>query len=410
MTSDAVDAVVIVGAGQAGGRAALTLREAGFAGALTLIGEEIHPPYERPPLSKAHLMDQALAPLLFDANKARDLGIGLVLGRRVDAIHADQRCVETNDGARHAYDRLILATGSRVRRLALPGFPTDRLHHLRTLDDARRLEAQLRPGLAVVIVGGGFIGLETAASAGLRGCHVTVLETADHLLPRLGSPEISAFVLRHHRSRGLNIRLGVRIERAEPSRLILSDGSEVRADLIVAGVGVTPNTELAVDAGLTVDDGVLTDAFGRTSDPAIFAAGDVTRHYNPTLGRRLRLESWQNANLQAKTAALTLLGRPVPHDEQPWVWSDQGDLNLQVVGAPEGVDGTILRATGDDGDGCVVFQYRDGRLVGGLTANSGKDMPFIRRMLAHPDRAPQPAVLADPTIPLRKAMAGRIDA
>ena len=402
-----IKSVVIVGAGQAGGRAAVTLRDAGYAGAITLIGGEVHLPYERPPLSKALLMEVAPDPLLFDEAHARASGIDLVLGQPVEVIAPSVKVVKLAGGRSFSYDRLLIATGARVRRLELPGYPEARLHHLRTLDDARRLEAQLRPGLNLVIVGGGFIGLETAATALKRGCHVTVLETSDRLLPRLGSPEVSAFVLRHHRSSGIDIRLGVRIDRAELGHLILSDGARISADLVVAGVGVLPNTELAVAAGLEVDDGIVTDAYGRTSDPDIFAAGDVTRHFNPTLGRSLRLESWQNANLQAKAAALTLLGQPTLHDEQPWVWSDQGDLNLQVVGAPDQADLTVVRGTGDDEDGCCVFQYKNGRLVGGLTANRAKDMPLIRRLLADPEHAPSPSALADANIPLRRLMAAK---
>ncbi len=255
-----------------------------------------------------------------------------------------------------------------------------------------------------MVIGGGFIGLEVAASAGARGCRVTVLEAADRLLPRLGSPETSALVAQHHLQNGVDIRLGVQALGAEDGVLHLSDGDRVQADLVIAGIGVSPNTDLAAAAGLTVDDGVVVDAYGATGDPRIFAAGDVTRHFSPALGCSVRLESWQNANLQGRAAALSLLGIPTPHDEVPWVWSDQGDLNIQIAGFPLQIDQTAIR--GDAEAGWTIFQLHDGRLVGGLTLNRAKDMPLIRRALGQ-GLSVDPADLADDAKPLRRILTAR---
>lgn len=403
-----IHSVIIVGAGQAGGRAAKAVRAAGYSGRVVLIGEEEHLPYERPALSKAVLLDPAAqAPSVLTGADCAALDLDIRAGCAVAAIDRAAREVVLADGERLGWDRLLLATGSRVRPLTIDGVPPQSIMTLRTLDDARLLRERLAAGADIAVVGGGFIGLEVAASAAKLGCRVTVVEAAHRLLPRLGCPEASAMVLAHHRRAGIDIRLATTVKHGDGQALELSDGSSVPATLIVAGIGVSPDTALAEAAGLECDDGIIVDEYGRTSDPAIFAAGDVTRHRHPLLCRHIRLESWQNANVQAEAAGRSMVGVPTVSAEIPWLWSDQGDLNLQVAGAPERVDTVVMRGDPDGEGGIALFQFQDGQLVGGVTVNRGKDMPVIRRMLALPALRPDPQALADPDTPLRRLLPAR---
>ena len=397
-------AAVIVGAGHAGGRAVKVLRDAGFKGSVTLIGAEPHLPYERPPLSKEFLqVPGARQSWVLEPDYVHEQDIQVRLGCSVTSIDRGRQVVILDDASEVAYDRLLLATGANVRQLSIPGYPTAHIHYLRTIADAQALERRLAPGQRLAIIGGGFIGLEVAASARARGCEVVVLEAANRLLPRLGSAEASEYVLGHHIRCGIDVRLGAHLAGSDARRLQLSDGGVLDTDLLVAGIGVSPNTELASRAQLATDDGIVTDEHGRTSDPNIFAAGDVTRQWNPALGRRVRLESWQNANLQAEAAAQSMMGLPPVRCEPPWVWSDQGNLNLQVAGAPAEIDRTIVRR--DDVDGSTsIFQFLGERLVGGITLNRAKEMALIRRVLTDPTSSFDPSMLADASIPLRRAM------
>jgi NADPH-dependent 2,4-dienoyl-CoA reductase/sulfur reductase-like enzyme len=395
---------VIVGAGHAGGRAVKVLREAGFKGSITLIGAEPHLPYERPPLSKEFLqVPGARQSWVLEPDYVQQQDIQVRLGCSVVSIDRGRQVLTLDDASEVAYDRLLLATGASVRQLSIPGYPAADIHYLRTIADAQALERRLAPGRRVAIIGGGFIGLEVAASARARGCEVVVLEAADRLLPRLGSAEASEHVLRHHLRCGIDVRLGARLAGCDGRRLRLSDGGVLDTDLLVAGIGVSPNIELASRAQLATDDGIVTDEHGRTSDPNIFAAGDVTRQWNPALGRRVRLESWQNANLQAEAAARSMLGLPPVRCEPPWVWSDQGSLNLQVAGAPAEIDRTIVRHDDAD-DSTSIFQFLGERLVGGITANRAKEMALIRRVLTDPTSSFDLSMLTDASIPLRRAM------
>ena len=399
---------VVVGAGQAAARAAKAMRSAGFAGTITLIGDEPHAPYERPMLSKALLLSpETPVPFVFPDAIYADLGIDLRTGCAAVVIDRQARTVSLADGSAIRYDRLMLATGGRLRRLSIPGVASEKILYLRNLDECRALEAKLRERPALAVIGGGFIGLELAAGAAILGARVTVIEAADRLLPRLGSPEASAAVLAHHRALGVDIRLKASVSRGDGNTLHLSDGSTVEATVIVAGIGVVPETALAEEAGLAVDDGVLVDEYGATSDPLIFAAGDVTRHYHPLLGRRIRLESWQNANLQAEAAGRAMAGVRTPYQEIPWLWSDQGDLNLQMAGAPAAVDRTVVRGQPDGAAGASIFQFDGERLVGAVTLNRGKDMTMIRRLLGQNALALPIEQLADETVPLRGFMPAR---
>ena len=400
---DGRQSFVVIGAGQAAARAAKAMRTAGYNGAVTIIGSEPHLPYERPLLSKALLLAaEAPTPFVFPSATYAELDIELRTGSTATVIDRERRVVALADGSAIGYDRLMLATGGRLRRLSIHGLAPDAIFYLRDLDHSRALEAELRKGSSLAVVGGGFIGLEVAASAAKLGCAVTVVEAADRLLPRLGSPEASAAVLAHHRALGIDVRLGTGVVAGAPGSLRLSDRSSVAADVVVAGVGVVPETSLAEQAGLAVDDGVLVDEYGVTSDPLIFAAGDVTRHYHPLLGRHIRLESWQNANLQAETAGRAMAGVRAPYQDIPWLWSDQGDLNLQMAGAPAAVDRTVMRGDPAGPDGATIFQLDGERLVGAVTLNRGKDMTLIRRLLGQDGLALPAEQLADETVPLRR--------
>lgn len=401
------DIAVIVGAGQAGARAAKAMRDAGFEGRIRMFGAEAHPPYERPLLSKSLLQSAATTiPFMFAAEAYDEMAIEFLPNMRVTAIDRGRKSVALHDGSSAQYDKLLIATGSLARPLAIPGYPQERILSLRTLDDCAAIRDRLASRPPVAVVGGGFIGLEVAATMAGQGCSVVVLEAADHLLPRLGCRAASDMVLAHHRAAGIDVRLSARVTGGGSDHILLADGCQVEAAFVVAGIGIVPATELAEAAGLEVADGILVDAFGQSSDPSIFAAGDVTRHFNPRLGRHIRLESWQNANLQAETAGRAMAGERVPHDAVPWLWSDQGSLNLQMAGAPDAVDRSIIRGRPGSEEGITVFQFSGDTLVGGLTVNRGKEMPLVRRMLSEGFFG-APDSLADDATPLRKILTSK---
>jgi 3-phenylpropionate/trans-cinnamate dioxygenase ferredoxin reductase subunit len=394
--------MVIVGAGQTGGRAALTLRAQGFDGRVVLIGEEPHPPYERPPLSKAFLKgERELESFTFAPNlRLVEAGIEFRPGCRVEAIERPSRMARLSDGERLSYDRLLLATGRRVRRMSLPGVGADRVHYLRSVDDARRLRQALVQAHDVLIVGGGFIGLEVAASAVALGCRPCLVELAPRLLSRMVPAAIAQALLARHAKAGVDIRLGTGIERAlaVDGRLAvtLTDGSDVTADLVLVGIGATPRSELAEAAGLAVDHGIVVDATLATSDPDILAAGDVCAF--PEAGGLARLESWANAEAQGALAARNMLGAGAAHDTLPWFWSDQYELTLQMAGAPHAGSTVVERDVGPEAR--LLFHLDgSGRLVGvsGLgTTALARDLR-IAQMMIERGLTPDPAALADPT-------------
>jgi len=397
--------IVILGAGHAGGVAAATLRQAGFAGPVTLIGSEPHPPYERPPLSKELLVGAVpvektyLRPLAFYA----DNRIAFRPGETAVAIDRKAQRVALSGGTTIAYDLLLLTLGARARRLALPGAEHPRVLYLRDIADSLALRERLQAGARLAVIGAGFIGLEAAAAARKRGVAVTVLEIQPEPLQRVCPPEIGRLMADLHRRNGVELRTGVTIaaivEAGGALEIRTADGGRIAADVVLAGIGAEPNVELAQAAGLAVDNGVVTDAFGRTDDPHIFAAGDVTRHYNPLLGRRLRLEAWQNAQNQAMAVAKAMAGGAQPHAEVPWFWTDQYDVNLQIAGAPERWDGLVWR--GGIGDKAfTVFATAESRPVAALTMNNGRDMRPARELIAR-QRVVDPARLADLKVKLQ---------
>lgn len=379
--------IVIIGAGHAGGRAADSLRSVGHRGSIVLIGSERHPPYERPPLSKdllggtMPLAKTYLRPLKF----YEDANIVLTLGTSAVAIDRRAQRIELSDGNAIPYDALMLTMGARARRLPIPGGATKRVLYLRDAEDSLMLRSQLKPGIRLAIIGGGFIGLEVAATARRIGAHVRIVENARYPLARVAPREIGEYVARLHSRHGVIVDTGVRITEIEDtthSIVIRTEaGGMIEADLVVVGVGAVPNTELAESADLNVDDGVLVDEYGRTSDPTIFAAGDVTRHFNPLIGQAIRLESWQNAQNQPAAVAKVMVGGTEPFAEVPWFWTDQFDMNLQMAGIADGCDQLVWRGSPDDSS-FTLFHLAQGKPIAATAVNNARDMRFARALIA----------------------------
>ena len=395
--------IVIIGAGQAGVQVAATLRAEGYDGALTMLGDEIYPPYQQPPLSKAYLSGDLvrerlfLKPDSFYAETQCELRLGVAAWR----IDRSSKTVLLSDGASLPYDRLLLATGTRVRKLPLPGAELEGVHYLRGIDDVDSLRPELKAGARLVVVGAGYIGLEVAAVAAKHGLQVTVLEAADRVMARSASPQMSAFWEREHRSHDVVFRFGAGVEgflggdRLEAVRV---GGEIVPADFALVGVGVVPNCEIAQEAGLTCDNGIAVDEYATTSDPDIFAAGDCTSH--PAFaGGRVRLESVQNAIDQAKHAALAMLGKATAYFEVPWFWSDQYDLKLQIAGLARPTDLTVVRGTPDNRK-FSVFHLREGVVAAVEAVNAAPDYIIGRKLIAA--RAIiAPERLADLSVPVK---------
>lgn len=398
---------VIVGASLAGGKAAETLREEGFTGRVVLVGAETEPPYERPPLSKGYLLGDAERSTVFLHDRAwyDEHSIELRLGTEVAAVYPARHEVELAGGERLRYDKLLLTTGSVVRRLAVPGADLDGVLYLRTLADSDRIAAGLAEGRRVVVIGGGWIGLEVAAAARRRGAQVTLLEALDLPLQRVLGDEVARIFADLHRDNGVDLRLGagVRELRGEGGRVaavVLDAGTEVPADVVVVGIGIAPNTALAEAAGLDVDNGVLVDASLRTADPDVYAAGDVANQDHPLLGRRIRVEHWANALNGGPVAARSMLGRDVVYDRVPYFFSDQYDLGMEYSGyaVPGGYDQVVFR--GDvPGREFVAFWLQGGRVVAGMNVNVW-DVTDAIQDLVRSGRTVDPARLADPAVPI----------
>jgi len=391
--------VVVIGAGEAGARVCVGLREQGFDGDVTLIGEEPRLPYERPPLSKGALL-AGEAPVIADAHRLADLGVVFLSSVAATAIDRAAHRVSLADGSSRPYDKLVLATGARPRRL--PG--DDVCLTLRTYEDALALRARFSEGARVVIVGAGFIGLELAASARTRGCAVTVVEAAARVLQRATPPELSELVEARHRAEGVEILLGAGVAALKPDSVHLSDARSLPADVIVLGVGAVPEVALARAAGLTLDNGIAVDGRLVTSDPDIFAIGDCASFPHPLFGgRRLRLEAWRNAFDQGMFAARSLVGAQDAYQAIPWFWSDQYDQCLQIAGVPDAGARTITRDL-DDGARLLFHLAEDGRLVAvggwGALGQIAKDVRVGEMLIARAAR-PDPDSLASPSTKLK---------
>jgi 3-phenylpropionate/trans-cinnamate dioxygenase ferredoxin reductase component len=381
---------VIVGASQAGLQLATSLRAHGYAEPVTLVGAERHLPYQRPPLTKEFLAAGGdAAALVFRAPAFyAERGIDVVLGTRVERLEhdGDRGTAILDTGAVLAFDRLALTVGARPRRLAVEGAELDGVCYLRNLEDAVELRGRLGTTERIVVVGGGFLGLEAAAVARSAGKSVAVVEALDRLLARSVAPEVAAFYERTHRTRGVDVRLGVTVAELTGSGgrvtgVALSDGTHLPADLVLVSVGVAPRTELAEQVGAECDGGILVDGAARTSVPWVVAAGDCTVQPDPRTGSgRVRIESVQNAITQAKAAAASLAGAAGPTPEVPWFWSDQYDLKLQIAGLKDGYDHHVLRGDPDGGRFSVLY-YRGATLLGIDAVNRAGDYLAVRRAL-----------------------------
>lgn len=396
-----VKRVVIVGGGQAGAECATELRRQGFEGEITLLTEEASLPYKRPPLSKAYLAGNATLEQLLVLQPAalEKQRITVRTGCRVNAIDRETRRLQLVDGEFVPYDRLVLATGGRARRLDLPGSDAANVFTLRSVADVNAIRAELAPGKRVVIIGGGFIGLEAAAVLIKQGHAVTLLEGLDRVLARVTAPPVSAFFERVHREAGVDLRLGVRLEGFEGHprvhKVRLADGEAIAADVVIVGIGLLPNVELAAAAGLAVDDGIVVDRFGVTSDPCIYAAGDCTRHPSDFLGRSVRLESVQNALEQGRNVARNLMGKAEPYQMVPWFWSDQYDLKLQMVGLSTGYDQLVLRGDPSTERSFAAFYLREGRLIAVDTVSQPQVFMQAKKLVAARVAVPDPRKLQD---------------
>lgn len=402
--------VVIVGAGQAGGDLTGALRANGYTGPITLIGDEPYAPYRRPPLSKAFLSGEATLESLY-LKSAETYGrqqIDCRFGIGVERIERSKSAVRLYDGTLVPYQHLVLATGGRARRLSLPGANHPNVHYIRNIEDILRLKEQLLPGKRLLIVGGGYIGLEAASIGIKKGLNVTLIESLERVLGRVTAPELSAFYEKAHGARGVEILTGTGVHGLEGDPLVdavvLSDGRRLVADLIVVGIGMIPNTELADAAQLKVVNGIVVDAFTRTEDPAIYAIGDCCNHENVFMQRRLRLESVPNAAEQARVCAAAICGKPQPYSAVPWFWSDQFDLKLQMVGLSEGYDELVIRGDMAKESFCA-FYLRNGILISADAVNRPQEFMLAKRMVTN--RTPATATqLRDESITLKSLATG----
>ena len=402
--------MMIIGAGEAGAAAAIALRDGGYVHDIILAGAEQHAPYERPPLSKQVLTHEGdvSPPYISVVAKFAELNI----------IHVQQAVAEINPAAKMTrcvtgreltYSKLLIATGANPRKLTLPG--AEHVVYLRTFSDALHLRAAFRPGRQVIVIGGGFIGLECAASARQRGSNVTVVEAAPRILMRGVPPEIAAFIEARHRAEGVGFRIGTGLERIEAEDkkkiLILQDGTRLEADIILAGIGATPEVALAAAAGLTLDNGICVNAELQTSNPDIYAAGDCCSFPHPLYdNRRMRLEAWRNAQDQGRFVAANMLGGHDIYGAVPWFWSDQYDMHLQVAGMGDGAAQTLSRDMGDDAR-LMFHMATDGRLLAasgvGPIGKIAKDIRLAEMLIAK-RAAPDASKLVDPNFKLKSLL------
>jgi 3-phenylpropionate/trans-cinnamate dioxygenase ferredoxin reductase component len=391
----AVSGVVIIGAGQAAAQCVISLRQGGLRDAIVMVGEEPFPPYQRPPLSKKFLTERGKPENLYLRPEAfwRDQNVELVLGVGAKSVDVHPGRVTLADGREIFYSTLVLATGTRARQLPIPGIDLPGVFSLRSIGDVQRLRPALDAVKRVVIVGGGYIGLEVAAVMRTEGREAIVLEAEDRVLKRVTAPEVSTFFDRFHRERGVEIQLGARLAgfvgEQHVRALRLANGTEIATDLVLLATGAEPNATLAAAAGLTCADGIVVDEFTRTSAPDVHAIGDCTRFPSRRYDRKLRLESVQNAIDQAKAAALAILGKPQPYDPVPWFWSDQYEVKLQIAGWLDGYDEVNL--AGDPAAAKFSAEYRkSGRLIAVDAVNDGRAHMMARRRIAE-ETGPAPA-------------------
>lgn len=404
--------ICVIGAGHAGGELAFSLRQQGYAGSLTVIGDEGHLPYQRPPLSKAYLKGECEAPSLYLRQPAayEKANINLMLSRRVERIERASKKLLLDDGREVSYSKVGLATGGRARRMTIDAAAraerARNFHYLRNITDVKGIRTRFEAGKRLVVIGGGYIGLEVAASAIARDVQVTVLEALPRVLARVTAPQMSEFYEQVHRNAGVDLRTNIEVTGLEfnaESDLVTAvhctDGIVIPADLVVVGIGLLPNTELAQAASLDVDNGIVVNEHAVTSDPDIVAAGDCTNHPSLFCGRRIRLESVPNAVEQARVAAAYLAGKPRVYDTVPWFWSDQYNLKLQMTGLSQDYDQFILRGAMEN-KSFTAFYLKQGKLIACDAVNRAQEFMVAKRMVAA-CKPFDPAALADETVPLK---------
>ncbi len=399
--------MVIVGGGKAGARAAVAFRENAWKGLVTLISDEALAPYDRPPLSKAAIMEDAEPQpvYLLDEGMMASLEVNFLRGSATTAIDRIAKTVSLANGKKIPYDRLLIAMGAEPRRLSQAG--AERALLLRDLADSAKIRSEFISGKSVAIIGGGFIGLELAANAAKRGCRVTVIEAQPRILMRGVPPEIATRIAARHADAGVAILTNAGIAQIGPNRILLSDGREVPAAVLIAGIGAAPRIKLAEQAGLALDNGIACNTYLQTSDPYIFAVGDCCSFPHPLFGNeRLRLEAWRNASDQAIVAVENMLGGQRPYEAVPWFWTDQYELNLQIAGLPHrGV--SIIERVPKEGALILCHLDGDGRLVGASGIGQGNSIARdirLLEMLIGKKAAPDPALLADPAFPLKSLL------
>ena len=380
--------LVIIGAGQSAIQCINSLKKEGYAGSITMIGEEEHLPYQRPPLSKGFLEDSVNKERLyfkkldfFTENK-----IQLKLGTSANKVDLENKLVFLSDDTNLSFDKLVFATGSRVRKLDFPGSNLSSIHYLRGLDDAESIKNDLERSKEVVVIGAGYIGLEVAAIAAKKNVTVSVIEMADRVMNRTVDPQISDYYLKLHQNNGVKFIFNNSLKEIKGSKkvesVLCSDGSEIKADMVIIGAGIIPNVELADQAGVFCDNGILVDEFGQTNYKNVYACGDCTSHPNKLLNKQLRLESVHNAMEQSKTVAFSALAKPLEYNQVPWFWSDQYDHKLQIVGLSGEHDNVIMRGNTKD-QKFMLFYTKDNQLIAVNAVNNPKEFLICRKLVAN---------------------------
>ncbi len=387
MTVDLNGRCVVIGASHGGVQVATRLRKLGWLGSIQLIGDEQHLPYHRPPLSKDYLkgIKSKQAILLHAATLYEKTGVDLMLGKHIASIDRQKATVECQDGEQIGYDKLVLAVGSRPRELPLPGVDLQGVYYLRDADDVDRIRATASQGGNAVVIGGGYIGLEVAASLRLLGMEVTVVEALDRVLQRVTCEPISKFFARVHREEGVDIRVQTEVKAIRGDDVVTGveteTGEIIDASLVVIGIGIVPNRGLAAAAGLATDNGIEVNRHAQTSDANIYAVGDCASFVHPRYDRRIRLESVQHANDHALVAAKSICGQAVVYDAVPWFWSDQYDVKLQIAGLAEGADEVVIRGDPDTGRGLSILYLTGETLLAVDAINRPRDFVFGKKLI-----------------------------
>ncbi|MEZ2903949.1 NAD(P)/FAD-dependent oxidoreductase [Acinetobacter terrestris] len=397
---------VIIGASHAAAQLSVSLRQDGWGGEIIMIGDEPHLPYHRPPLSKTFLSgDKRIQDLLIrPATFYEKQQIQFIHGHVV-SIDRERKILDLADGSRITYDKLALCTGARVRKLDIEGSDLKGVYYVRNAADIEAIQQHIQSAKHAVMIGGGYIGLETAASLRKQGIQVSLLETAPRILQRVTAPELSSFYTRIHKEQGVNIYTDISVERLVGSTqvqgVLCSDGKTIAADLVIVGIGVQPNSEFAQAAGIEVNNGIVIDAYGRTNDPDIVAAGDCTSHFNVHYQRQLRLESVPNANEQAKVAAATLCGKSKPYSALPWFWSDQYDIKLQIAGLNHGYDQLVIRGDLQNSNSFAAFYFKNKQLIAADCINRPLEFMLSKKII-NDNIQIDPAQFADESIDLKQ--------